>query len=580
MAQERKIGVFVCYCGGNISDFVDVEKVRETVGTESEVVIAKTHMFACSDAAQQEMIDDIKTAALDGLVVASCAPSLHFHTFRGMAKRAGLNPYQYVQVNLREQCSWAHTNDKKGATEKAVHLIRSGIAKCALTNPLNPLRVETKPRVLVVGAGVAGMRASLSLAEMGLAVYLIEKEEKPGGWSLKAGRLGPEGQLGSEVVETLLQRICEHDRIILYTQAELVEKTGSLGDFNAKINVKGEEVSLNVGAIIITTGFTPYPPVKGEYGWGADGVVDLLQFRQMLADEKLEVHGKPVHSVAFIYCVGSRQAEETEDCPNPNRYCSRYCCSAATYSAVMLHELAIKTKQRVSQYHLYRDVRTYGSLETIYEEARLGGALFLRWEPEHPPMVAEADGRLLVKVQDTLDGGEELEIGADLVVLVTGMEPRENDRLNHALKIPEGMDGFYKEIHPKLRPVETVIDGVFIAGAAQGPKTISESVASALAAVAKTGSLLKKGYVDLEPLIAHVDNDKCTWCNECLKACPYSAIEKIICGDKEVAMVIASLCKGEGACVPVCPYDAIAVEGFRNDQVIAMIDASLKEAAK
>ncbi len=578
MAQERRIGVFVCYCGGNISDYVDVEKVREEVAREPGVVIAKTHMFTCSDAAQQEMIDDIKIAELDGLVVASCASSLHMHTFRGMAERAGLNPYLYVHVNLREQCSWAHTDDKKGATKKAIRLVRAGIAKCALTYPLHPLRVATKPRVLVIGAGVAGMRASLSLADMGLAVYLIEKEEKPGGWSLQAGRMGPEGQPGSDITATLLQRIQENDRIVIFTQTELIEKTGSIGDFNVKINVKGEEVSLNVGSMVVTTGFTPYSPDKGEYGWGADGVVDLVEFRQMLTEGKFEYHGKPLRDVVFIYCVGSRQAE-TESCPNPNRYCSRYCCTAATYSAVMLHELEIETKQPVNQYHLYRDMRTYGSLETIYEEARHGGALFLRWEPDNPPVVEEEDGRLSVKVQDTLDGGEEIEIAADLVVLVTGMEPRENDGLNQVLKIPQSADGFYKEIHPKLRPVETVIDGVFIAGAAQSPKTMSESVASALAAVAKTGGLLKKGYVDLEPLVAQVDIDKCTWCGECLKACPYNAIEKVICGDKEVAMVIASLCKGEGACVPVCPQDAITVEGFRNDQIIAMIDASLQEAA-
>jgi heterodisulfide reductase subunit A len=577
MAQERRIGVFVCYCGGNISDYVDVEKVREEVATEPGVVIAKTHMFTCSDAAQQEMIDDIKTAELDGLVVASCAPSLHMHTFRGMAERAGLNPYQYVHVNLREQCSWAHTDDKKGATEKAMHLIRSGIAKCALTHPLNPLRVATKPRVLVIGAGVAGIRASLSLADMGLAVYLVEKEERPGGWPLQAGRMGPEGQLGSDVVATLLQRIQENDRIVIYTQAELIEKTGSIGDFNVKIKVKGEEVSLNVGAIVVTTGFMPYIPDKGEYGWGADGVVDLIQFRQMLTEGKLEYHGKPLRDVVFIYCVGSRQAA-TESCHNPNRYCSRYCCTAATYTAVLLHEQEIETKQTVNQYHLYRDIRTYGNLETVYEEARHSGALFLRWEPDNPPVVEEDNGRLLVKVQDTLDDGEEIEIGADLVVLVTGMEPRENDKLNQVLKIPQSADGFYKEIHPKLRPVETVIDGVFIAGAAQSPKTMSESVTSALAAVAKTGGLLKKGYVDLEPLIAQVDTDKCIWCGECLKACPYSAIEKVICGEKEVAAVITSLCKGAGPCVPVCPHDAIAIEGFRNDQIIAMIDASLKEA--
>jgi heterodisulfide reductase subunit A len=576
MAQERRIGVFVCYCGGNISDYVDVEKVREVVTTEPGVVIAKTHMFTCSDAAQQEMIDDIKTAELDGLVVASCAPSLHMHTFRGMAERAGLNPYQYVHVNLREQCSWAHTDAKKGATDKAIRLVRAGIAKCALTHPLKPLRVETKPRVLVIGAGVAGMRASLSLADMGLAVYLIEKEEKPGGWSLQAGMIGPEGQLGSDVVATILQRIQENDRIVIYTQAELIEKTGSIGDFQVKINVKGEEISLNVGSIVVTTGFRPYIPDMGEFGWGADGVVDLVQFRQLLAGEKLEYRGKPLRDVVFIYCVGSRQAE-TESLPNPNRYCSRYCCSAATYTAVLLHGLEKKTNQTLNQYHLYRDIRTYGNLETVYEAARHDGALFLRWEPDNPPLVEGGDGRLLIKVKDTLDGGEEVKIGADLVVLVTGMEPHENDKLNQVLKLPESTDGFYKEIHPKLRPVETVIDGVFIAGAAQSPKTMSESVASALAAVAKTGSLLKKGYVDLEPLVGQVDTDKCSWCGECLKACPYNAIEKVICDDKEVAMVIDSLCKGEGACVPVCPKDAIVVEGFRNDQILAMIDASLKE---
>ena len=574
MTQERRIGVFVCYCGGNISDYVDVEKVRNGVVDEPGVVIAKTHMFTCSDAAQLEMIDDIKSEHLDGLVVASCAPSLHMYTFRGMAERAGLNPYQYVHVNLREQVSWAHTDNWDGATEKAIHMVRAGIAKCALTHPLQPLRVETKPRVLVVGAGVSGMRASLTLADMGLAVYVIEKEDRPGGWALEAGRMGPEGTRGPEIISGLLKRIKENERIVIYTQAELVDKSGTIGDFNAIIKVKGEqEISLNVGAIIVTTGFTPYTPRAGEYGWGSDGVVDLVTFRQMLAEGKLEYNGKPLRDVVFIYCVGSRQTT-TESCPNPNRFCSRYCCTAATYTAVMLHDLEKELRQTVNQYHLYRDIRTYGSFETVYEEARNGGALFLRWEPENPPMVEVGEEKHLVKVMDTLDGGEEIEIGADLVVLVTGMEPRENDILNNVLKVPIGEDGFYKEIHPKLRPVDTVIDGVFIAGTAQSPKTMSESVASALSAVAKTGGLLMKGYVDLEPLIAKVDTEKCIWCGEC----PYSAIEKIICDDKEVAMVIASLCKDAGPCVPVCPHNAIDIEGFRDDQIIAMIDASLKEA--
>ncbi len=580
MAQKRKIGVYVCHCGGNISDYVNVDEVVEGVKNEPGVEVAKTHMFSCSDAAQQLMIDEIKEKQLDGVVVASCSPKLHMFTFRGMSERAGLNPYQYVQVNLREQCSWAHTNDKIGATEKGINLVRAGIAKCLLSHSLTAIRIETKPSALVVGAGIAGMRAAVSLADMGLAVHLIEKEEEAGGWALKTALMGPEAQNGPDIAAKLIERIKHHDNIMLYTGAELTEKSGNIGDFNVKVRIKdGSEVEINIGAIIVTTGFETYLPQEGEYGWGMDGVVELKDFRKMLNDGKLERNGKPVKDVVFIYCVGSRQ-KQTETCENPNSYCSRYCCTATTFTAKTLHALEEKTGQNVNQYHLYRDIRTYGKMETVYEEARNGGALFLRWDPENPPVVSQEDGRLLVKVQDELDGNDEIEIGADMIILSTGMRPRNNEQLDDILKIPKSKDGFMNEIHIKLRPVETVIDGVFIAGAAQSPKTLAESVASSLAAVAKAGGLLKKGYVDLEPLIAKVYDDKCTWCGECLKACPYGAIEKTVCGDKEIAMVIGALCKGEGACVPVCPHDAIDIEGYRDDQIIAMIDASIKDYSK
>lgn len=583
MTQKRRIGVFVCHCGGNISDYVKVDDVVAGIADDPGVAVAKTHMFTCSDASQEKMIEDIKQEKLDGLVIASCSPKLHMFTFRGMSERAGLNPYCYVQVNLREQCSWAHTSDKIGATEKAIHLVRAGIAKCALSKPLNAIRVETQPRVLVVGAGVAGMRAALSLADMGLSVYLVEKEEKPGGWAREIGRIGPENKLAPTIIESLEQRIQAHDGIRLYTQAELVEKSGSIGNFQVQIRLgdQKENEELNVGAIVVTTGFTPYEPQDGEYAWGHPGVVALKDFRGMLAETEtagtpLQFNGKDFRDVVFIYCVGSRQTQ-SDSCPEPNTYCSRFCCTAVTHTASTLQELAAKQGKSINQYHLYRDIRTYGKLETVYEKARSDGALFLRWNPENPPVVEDADGRLRVRVQDELAPGEEIEIAADLVVLATGMKPRPNDSLNNILKIPESKDGFYNEIHIKLRPVETVIDGVFIAGSAQGPKTLAESVASSLAAVAKAGGLLKKGYVDLEPLVAKVDNDRCVWCDKCLEACPYGAIEKVTCGDKEIAMVIEAACKGEGACVPVCPHDAIDVEGFTNEQVLAMIDAALQE---
>ena len=581
MTDKRRIGVYVCHCGGNISDHVNVKEVANTLLNEDEVEVTGTHLFACSDASQQEMIDEIKEKKLDGLVIASCSPKLHMYTFRAMAERAGLNPYQYVHVNLREQCSWVHKGDKSGATAKGINIVRAGAAKCALTHPLSAIRIETQPRVLVVGAGVTGMRAAISLADMGLSVFIIERESEPGGWTSQIGRMGPDNQHGPEVVANLAARIRKYENIVLYTEAELIAKSGHIGDFNVTVRLRGQEdISLNAGAMIVATGFTPYEPHEGEYGWGMPGVVTLKEFRQMLEANDggpLSYNGKPVRDVGFIYCVGSRQTL-SETCPEPNTHCSRFCCMATAFTGSLLHEVEKKTGQTINQYHLYRDVRTYGRLETVYSKARADGALFLRWDPKDPPRVEQRDGRLAIAVKDTLYGGEVLEIGADLVVLATGMTPRKNGALNDVLKIPKSKDGFYNEIHIKLRPVETAIDGVCIAGTAQGPKNLAESVASSLAAVARTGALLKKGYVNLEPLVAKIDTDKCVWCGECLKACPYGAIERIVYGEKEVAMAMESSCKGEGGCVPVCAQNAIAIEGYRDDQIIAMIDASLKEA--
>ncbi len=580
MTNKRRIGVYICHCGGNISDFVDVKEVAAAIKNEPGVVVARTHLFACSDASQQEMIDEIVDNKLDGLVIASCSPKLHMFTFRAMSERAGLNPYQYVHVNVREQCSWVHSDNTVGATEKAINLVRAGVAKCALTHPLTAIRIETQPRVLVVGAGVAGMRAAITLAGMGLSVFLIERENEPGGWTSQVGWMGPDNRHGPEVVANLLEQVRNHENIVLYTNAELTAKSGHIGDFTATVRLRGEEdVSLNVGAIIVATGFTPYEPREGEYGWGMPGVVTLQEFRKMIeaGDGPLTYNGKPVRDVGFIYCVGSRQTK-SESCPEPNTHCSRFCCMATAFTGSLLHEFEEKFGQTINQYHLYRDIRTYGRLEPVYLKARTDGALFLRWDPKEPPKVEERDGRLAIQVNDTLFGEEELEIGADLVVLATGMTPRNNEALNDVLKVPKSKDGFYNEIHIKLRPVETAIDGVCIAGTAQGPKNLSESVASSLAAVARTGALLKKGYVNLEPLVAKIDTDKCVWCGECLKACPYGAIEQVLCGDKEVAVAMESSCKGEGACVPICAQDAIVIEGYRDDQILAMIDASLKEA--
>jgi heterodisulfide reductase subunit A len=570
---DRKIGVFICYCGGNISDYVEVEKVREAISNDSGVVVAKTTMFACSDAAQEEMIDDIKTNKLDGLVVASCSPKLHLFTFRAMAERAGLNPYQYVQVNLREQDSWVHQHDKDYATEKGVRLVRAGIAKCALTEPLMNMRIETTPKVLIIGAGVAGLRAALSLADMDITVFIIEKEPEVGGWTRKFGRMFSTDNKGADIIRSLHDDARRRDNIKIFTNAELIEKSGNVGNFSVVIQVgKKENISLNVGSIIVATGFESYQPADGELGYGQEGVVTLPEFRQLLdsSNGSLTYRGNKIKDIAYIYCVGSRQSPEAE---NPNLYCSRYCCTAAVHTSLCVRE----KDETIHQYHIYRDMRTYGKYELLYTEALNNGAIFIKYADGDLPEIKRAGNGVSIKVRDQLTRGEEFEVKVDLLVLVTGMIPRENKKLVNILKLPIGRDGFFNEIHPKLRPVETVIDGVFIAGASQSPKTLAESVASSMAAAAKSAALLMKGYVDLEPLIAKINSDLCVWCDECTKVCPYDAINKISIDGKEVAKVVPALCKGGGACVPVCPRDAIDVEGYTDNQITAMIDSLIKE---
>jgi heterodisulfide reductase subunit A2 len=593
--SQRRIGVYVCHCGGNISDYVDVEKVVEELKADPDVVVAKTAMFTCSDATQQEIIEDIKEQGLDGIVVASCSPKLHTFTFREVAKRGGLSPYQYTQVNVREQCSWTHTDDCAGATAKAARLVKAGVGRTRLTIPLEPIVVETVPKAVVIGGGIAGLRAALGLAEIGIAAFLVEREPRLGGWAAGFGEMYPHGKNGRQMVEALVEKVRRHPDITVFTDAEVTGKSGSFGNYRVDIQVNAggakatagsettdgnatrtvETITVDAGSIVVATGFTAYPVAEDEFGYGLDGVVTLPEFKQLmdLGDGPLQFQGKPVKNIVYIYCVGSRQDPSAVD--NAHVYCSRYCCTAAVHASV---EAAAKPGH-VHQYHLHRDVRTYGKYEKLYDESLNAGSVYLKVPDDEPPVVSRdpQTGRLLVTTRDLLAEGEEIEILADLVVLVTGMVPRENGDLTKALKLPVGKSGFFNEIHPKLRPVETVVDGVYICGTCQQPMNSAEAVSSGLAAVTQSASILKRGFAELDPLVAVVDTELCTWCGACAEACPYGAPQEAEVGGKAVAMIDKTACKGCGGCVPACPVKAIDLEGYTDAQIRAMIDGMLSE---
>ena len=574
--SQRRIGVYVCHCGGNISDYVDVEKVVAELKTDPEVIVAKTAMFTCSDATQQEIIQDIKEQNLDGIVIASCSPKLHTFTFREVAKRAGLSPYEYTQVNVREQCSWTHTDDYAGATDKAIKLVKAGVGRTRLTVPLEPIIVETVPKAVVIGGGIAGLRAALGLAEIGIAAFLVEKEAGLGGWAAGFGEMYPCGKNGREMVAALAEKVRRHPHVTVFTGAEVTGKSGAFGNYQVEIRVDrktGETVTVNAGSIIVATGFDAYPVAEDELGYGLAGVITLPEFKKLVdvGGGSLQYEGKPVKNIVYIYCVGSRQDADVVD--GAHQYCSRYCCTAAVHASL---EVAAKPGH-THQYHLHRDIRTYGKYEKLYDESLNQGSVYLKVPDDEPPSVTRdaKTGRLLVTTRDLLAEGEEIEILADLVVLVTGMVPRENQDLIKTLKLPVGKSGFFNEIHPKLRPVETVVDGVYICGTSQQPMSSAEAVASGLAAVTQSASILKRGFAELDPLVAMVDTDLCTWCGACLDACPYTAPAEAQVDGKAVALIDKTTCKGCGGCVPVCPVKAIDLEGYTNAQIRAMIDGML-----
>ena len=573
---EQRIGVFICHCGGNISDHVDVEAVRRGVEGEPGVKVARTNLFSCSEAAQKEMVELMEREGLNGVVIASCSPKLHRNTFSAMVRRGGLNPYRYTHVNIREQCSWAHTRNREAATEKALRLVKAGIERVRRSRPLEPMRSPVEPAALVIGGGIAGMRAALALADMGAQVHLVEREAALGGLLRKRGPLFPTDIDGRGLVADLTARLSLHPRVRLHLGSRVVSKEGSVGDFRVEIEgTDGGREELHVGAVVVATGARPYSPGPGELGFGAQGVLTLPRLIEHLDSSdsaSLMVEGREVSTMAFIYCVGSRQPSGGG---GAHTYCSRFCCSAALHTANRIHA----RHPRVKQLHLYRDIRSYGKYEELYRLALERGSVFIRFSPKEPPVVEPLEsGGARVRVRDLLTNRAVLEMEVDLVCLVTGLEPDSPEEVAGLFKLPLGKEGFFNEIHPKLRPVETVVDGCFLAGCAQGPKNAAESSASGLAAAAKAGSLLMRGWVEIPPYVAEVLEERCDGCGLCVDSCPYTALSlEERPGGGKVAVVKEALCKGEGACVPVCPRMALQVKGYEHQTMEAMIEGLLRE---
>ncbi|MDY0167470.1 MAG: CoB--CoM heterodisulfide reductase iron-sulfur subunit A family protein [Thermoguttaceae bacterium] len=599
--QNLRIGVYVCHCGGNISDVVDVQKVADAASRLDGVVVARHHSAMCSQAGQDLVINDIREENLDRVVIAACTPGLHEHTFRAAVVRAGQNPYLYEHVNIREQVSWCSKSDPQGATRKAIQLVAAGVAKSRLLQPLSPFTREVSRHVTVIGGGVSGLRAARDLSRGGFAVTLLEKSAVLGGHVLQWDRVYPTGKKGTDLIHELIDEVIADQNIVVHMNAELSDVSGCAGDFHlvgryAPSDGNGQPGShpftLHSGAIVLATGFELYEPGKGEFGYGDHPeVITLPQLEHMLAEQGdagscLLHNGQSVRSVCLIHCVGSRQIEGIHQ-PGPDGkihdYCSRTCCTSTLQAAAALR----RRFPDVHVYELYRDIRTYGrDHESYYDAAAERGVIFLRYTPEHLPVVSPAEEAggypLRVTVRDTLTFGEEVNLPAGLVVLATGMLPGHPEIVIDRLKLSRSADGFLQEVHPKLRPVELAVRGVFVAGTCQAPMDVSESSASGSAAASKVAALLGKGTIELDPFRAKVDADRCQGEGKCVEACRHQrAVTLVHTGENGGhgmrAEVNVMLCNGCGMCVPACPHQAIQIDGWHLDQFDAIVDALVAE---
>jgi len=561
--EEPRIGVFVCHCGANIGRVVNVPSAVEYALTLPNVVYAQEQLFSCATNSAKEITDITKEKGLNRVVVAACSPRTLEPLFRDTLREAGINQYYYEMANIREHCSWVHSKEKEEATQKAKDIIRMSVARACHLKPLQEFELPVDKRALVVGGGIAGMTCALSIVNQGHDVYLVEKEADLGGTARKL-HYTLEGLDVQAYLRDLARKVYQHPLVHVYTDATITEATGYVGNFVTRVKSERGITEIKHGATVIAVGADVYIPTEYLYGKD-DRVMTHLELEERIAKRDEKVINS--QNLVMIQCVGCRNEDRN--------YCSRVCCSESVKNALKLKEI----NPGMDIYILFRDMRTYGFTEDYYREASSKEVKFIRYEPQDNPQVevVEEDSRRILRVAVTDPIlGKRLAIDTDTLVLAAAVIPSAGTREVAGLfKVSLGQDGFFKEAHVKLRPVEFAADGVYLCGIAHYPKHIPEAINQAYGAAGRVLTLLSNDTVTASGSVCGVNESKCIGCGACISACTYGAIEFRETRQGKKAVVNPVLCKGDGLCNAKCPTGAILLKHFTDEEILSQIDAAV-----
>ena len=551
--EDIRIGVFICHCGSNIAGYLKMEELSEYAEKLPHVTFVQRNLYSCSEAGISEIKKGIMAHDLNRVIVASCTPRTHEPLFRSSCAEAGLNPFLFEMVNIRDQCSWVHMQEREDGTNKAKDQIRMAVAKAALLEPQEPIMSEVQTRALIIGGGISGMTAALSLANRGYEVVLVEKKNKLGGMLNRVNKLGPTMMEAKDLVDIKSHEVAEHPRITLFTGAKVNAAQGFIGKYQIDIETESGIKKIDFGVILIATGADVFVP-EGLYGYDGERIITQLEM-----EKRIENLDPDIKNIVMIQCVGSRN----EDRP----YCSRVCCQTAVKNAILIKEKIPDAKISI----LYRDMQMYGvENEEMFRDSRARGVRYITYDPARPPEVESNH----VRVYHALLG-REMSLPADLVVLSTPLIAHEDaTEISQIFRVPIDENGFFLEGHVKLRPLDFATDGLFLCGSARFPANIREAIAQGLGAASRASIPLSQGSVVVEPIISVLANeDACIACGLCVALCPYGALQIQKTAKGEKVHVIDVACKGCGCCAAACPQNALDINHFRDRQIFAAIEA-------